>query len=85
MKALVGAFNQEKALVGAFSVIVQPVVEAMDRFTALDRIYKYFNTEARDDIDLEEWIKGFNVILKGENLKSINIDGCTDIEISRII
>ena len=29
MKALVGAFNQEKALVGAFSVIVQPVVEPM--------------------------------------------------------
>ena len=37
MKALVGAFNQEKALVGAFSVIVQPVVEPMDRFAALDR------------------------------------------------
>ena len=37
MKALVGAFNQEKALVGAFSVIVQPVVEPMDRFTALTR------------------------------------------------
>ena len=35
MKALVSAFNQEKALVGAFSVIVQPVVEPMDRFTAL--------------------------------------------------
>ena len=35
MKALVGAFNQEKALVGAFSVIVQLVVEPMDRFTAL--------------------------------------------------
>ena len=35
MKALVGTFNQEKALVGAFSVIVQPVVEPMDRFTAL--------------------------------------------------
>ena len=35
MKALVGAFNQEKALVGAFSVIVQPIVEPMDRFTAL--------------------------------------------------
>ena len=35
MKALVGAFNQEKALVGAFSVIVQPVVEPMDRFTGL--------------------------------------------------
>ena len=36
MKVLVGAFNQEKALVGAFSVIVQPVVEPMDRFTAPD-------------------------------------------------
>ena len=35
MKALVGAFNQEKALVGAFSAIVQLVVEPMDRFTAL--------------------------------------------------
>ena len=35
MKALVGKFNQEKALVGAFSVIVQPVVEPMERFTAL--------------------------------------------------
>ena len=35
MKALVGAFNQEKALVGAFSVIVQPVGEPMDRFVAL--------------------------------------------------
>ena len=30
VKAPVGAFNQEKALVGAFSVIVQPVVEPMD-------------------------------------------------------
>ena len=37
MKLLVGTFNQEKALVGAFSVIVQPVVEPMDRFTALTR------------------------------------------------
>ena len=35
MKAVVAAFNQEKALVGAFSVIVQPVVEPMDRFIAL--------------------------------------------------
>ena len=34
MKALVGAFNQEKALVGAFSVIVQPVVEPMEQYTA---------------------------------------------------
>ena len=37
VKALVGAFNQEKALVGAFSVIVKPVVEPMDHFTALVR------------------------------------------------
>ena len=35
MKALVGAFNQEKPLVGAFSVIVQPVVKPMDRIAAL--------------------------------------------------
>ena len=35
MKALVGAFNQEKALVGAFSVIVQRVVEPMEHYTAL--------------------------------------------------
>ena len=35
MKALVGAFNQEKALVGAFSVIVQPVMEPMGQFAAL--------------------------------------------------
>ena len=35
VKALVGAFKQEKALVGAFSVIVQPVVEPMEHYTAL--------------------------------------------------
>ena len=36
MKALEGAFNQEKALlVGAFSVIVKPIVKPMDRFAAL--------------------------------------------------
>ena len=39
MKALVGAFNQEKAQVGAFSVIVQPVVEPMDQFAALNNLY----------------------------------------------
>ena len=35
MKALVGAFNQEKVLVGAFSVIVQPVVKPMEHYRAL--------------------------------------------------
>ena len=39
MKAVVAAFNQEKALVGAFSVIVQPVVEPMDRCAALVQCY----------------------------------------------
>ena len=38
MKALVGAFNQEKALVGAFSVIVQLVVEPMDSFSLKKRL-----------------------------------------------
>ena len=41
MKALVGAFNQEKALVGAFSVIVQPVVEPTEHYTALDLVEHY--------------------------------------------
>ena len=44
MKALVGAFNQEKALVGAFSVIVQPVVEPMEHYTAL-LISRYIQDE----------------------------------------
>ena len=35
MKVVVAAFNQEKALVGAFYVLVQPIVEPMDRFAAL--------------------------------------------------
>ena len=39
VKALVGAFNQEKALVGAFSVLVQPVVEPMEHYyTALVQV-----------------------------------------------
>ena len=44
MKALVGAFNQEKALVGvgAFSVIVQPVVEPMEHYKALLTTYTLF-------------------------------------------
>ena len=43
----------------------------------MDRIFKYFNTECQDDIDLEEWITGFNVILKGNvqtGCKIININ-----------
>ena len=47
MKALVGAFNQEKALVGAFSVIVQPIVEPMEHYTAL-----VIGAGARSDLGL---------------------------------
>ena len=50
MKALVGAFNQEKALVGAFSVIVQPVVKPMDRFTALMRMLTSLDVTECGDI-----------------------------------
>ena len=39
----------------------------------MDRIFKYFNTECQDDIDLEEWIRGFNVILKG-NIPGLEIN-----------
>ena len=42
---LVGAFNQEKALVGAFSVIVQPVVEPMEHYTALVYMYDVIFSE----------------------------------------
>ena len=39
MKAVVGAFNQEKALVGAFSMIVQPVVDLWNRWIVLQHYY----------------------------------------------
>ena len=35
VKAVSAAFNQKKALVGAFSVIVKPVVEPVEHYTAL--------------------------------------------------
>ena len=31
----------------------------------MDRIFKYFNKVSTDDIDMEEWIMGFNIFLKG--------------------
>ena len=54
MKAVVAAFNQEKALVGAFSVIVQPVVEPMDRFTALFRNNSLLLAEPKTIYKLED-------------------------------
>ena len=31
----------------------------------MDRIFKIFNTEVEDDLDIEEWVQGFNILLKG--------------------
>ena len=54
MKALVGAFNQEKALVGAFSVIVQPVVEPMEHYTALFKALAWWEDEVENpDLSLD--------------------------------
>ena len=39
----------------------------------MDRIFKHFNKIAADDIDLEEWIMGFNIFLKGEQLDKVII------------
>ena len=78
MKALVGAFNQEKALVGAFSVIVQPVVEPMDRFTALNIILqrRHHLHQCRCD-SLESYcpggaVSGANAFLCAEWMLSID-------------
>ena len=48
MKALVGAFNQEKALVGAFSVIVQ--LHRLIVYTALVIILRSRHVSAPPDI-----------------------------------
>ena len=65
MKVLVGAFNQEKALIGAFSVIVQPVVEPMDRFTALKNTHNvqlsqllHLHRQAPDGAAVEQRARG---------------------------
>ena len=31
----------------------------------MDRIFKYFNKVANDNIDQEEWVIGFNIFMKG--------------------
>ena len=87
MKALVGTFNQEKALVGAFSVIVQPVVEPMDRFTALieDEIRDAFRVFDREGngfisiIDLTDVLSQLGEKLSQEEVEELiheaDIDG----------
>ena len=52
MKALVGAFNQAKGPVGAFSVIVQPVVEPMEHYTALVLCVGFFSFDIDHSIDV---------------------------------
>ena len=68
VKVLVGAFNQEKALVGAFSVIVQPVVEPMDRFTAL--VITSITTHQRPDPEHDAGLpeEGHGVLSRGPRL-----------------
>ena len=66
MKALVGAFSQEKALVGAFSVIVQRVVEPMDGFTAL--VY----TQLQSPV-LAAWMTDAVCVGMGSNISNINV------------
>ena len=35
----------------------------------MDRLFKYFNKIPTDDIDLDEWVTGFSVLLKGILIK----------------
>ena len=56
MKVVVATFNQEKALVGAFSMIVQPVVEPMEHYTALiTTLCLFLLIEGLVDIDINSW------------------------------
>ena len=55
MKALVGAFNQEKALVGAFSVIVKTgcrTDDAIDSTSLISLALEYLNVEREKKIPL---------------------------------
>ena len=57
MKALVGAsrrFQPGEALVGAFSVIVQPVLEPMEHYTALFKALAWWEDEVENpDLSLD--------------------------------
>ena len=68
MKAVGAAFNQEKALVGAFSVIVQPVVDPMDRFTALMERMKYCSGCGGDGDLEQEHTSGYQKMESKQNI-----------------
>ena len=70
MKALVGAFNQEKALVGAFSVIVQPVVDPMEHYTALACTLDRRSGEGEDRIAA---LKNNNCIISSDSRKILSL------------
>ena len=72
MKALVGAFNQEKALVGAFSVIVQPVVEPINRFAALgeEQLRLELSIQQREERNADTSQQLDNVTKELESMKS---------------
>ena len=54
MKALVGVFNQEKALEGAFSVIVKP----MEHYTALARTQWAAERSRAHRIQMQNYVQG---------------------------
>ena len=43
----------------------------------MDRIFKYFNKVANDNIDQEEWVIGFNIFMKGSTYEMTRF--CFDI------
>ena len=66
MKAVVAAFNQEKALVGAFSVIVQPVVEQMDRFAALSMTLHHHTTAPCNPLAAAAQLRPLQFMIHGD-------------------
>ena len=83
MKALVGAFNQEKALVGAFSVIVKPVVEPMDGFTALILIVMNTNVKMETTCFNESILK-LQVVYRNVSEDSAPAASCLEEHVAKL-
>ena len=89
MKALVGAFSQEKALVEAFSVIVKP----MDCFTALVRNTTLLDTDwdlilaeviRREDLQLEQLSISARLCFTKPSVNIVDIDVTIRVEVKTI-
>ena len=39
----------------------------------MDRLFKHFNKVPTDDLDLEEWVMGFSIFLKGFDSLGVGI------------